>query len=106
MTDGRDRLAYLLVTATVSDRARMAAYTQALATSGLYAKYGGRYLFVGPPALPVEAWPAGQSAVLAQFPSRAAAEAFWNDDVYQRQVKPLRDGAGDFSVAIFEAIAG
>jgi uncharacterized protein (DUF1330 family) len=106
MTDGRDRSAYLLVTATVADRVRMAAYTQALAASGLYAKYGGRYLFAGPPARPAENWPEGQSAVLALFPSRAAAEAFWNDDIYQREVKPLRDGAGEFSVAIFEAVAG
>jgi uncharacterized protein (DUF1330 family) len=99
-----DRPAYLLVTAKVSDRARMGAYSKALADSGLYEKHGGRYLFVGPPGLAVEDWPAGQSAVLAVFPSRAAAESFWFSDVYQSDIKPLRDGAGDFQVAIFDGV--
>jgi uncharacterized protein (DUF1330 family) len=102
---GPERPAYLLVTAKVADRAKMAAYTEALAASGLYAKHGGRYLFVGPAANPVEDWPQGQSAVLAIFPSRAAAEAFWFSDAYQNDIKPLRDGAGEFHVAIFEGLA-
>ncbi len=101
---GSERPAYLLVTAKVSDRARMAAYTRALADSGLYARHGGRYLFVGPPASAVENWPAGQSGVLAVFPTRAAAEAFWNSAAYQDDIKPLRDGAGEFNVAIFEGV--
>jgi len=102
---GDNRPAYLLVTAKVSDRTKMAEYTRALAESGLYARHGGRYLFVGPAARPVEDWPAGQSAVLAMFPSRAAAEAFWNSDAYQNDIKPLRDGAGEFHVAIFDGLA-
>lgn len=100
------RPAYLLVTAKVSDRTKLTAYTKALADSGLYAQHGGRYLFVGPPALPLENWPGGQSVVLALFPSRAAAEAFWNSATYQDDIKPLREGAGEFSVAIFEGLAG
>ena len=99
-----ERPAYLLVTATVTDRTRMAAYSKALADSGLYAKHGGRYLFVGPPGRPVEDWPAGQSAVLAAFPSRATAEAFWFSETYQNDLKPLRDGAGNFQVAIFDGV--
>lgn len=99
-----ERPAYLLVTAKVGDRVKMSAYTKALAESGLYAKHGGRYLFVGPPGRTVEDWPEGQSAVLAVFPSRAAAEAFWFSDVYQSDIKPLRDGAGAFQVAIFDGV--
>ncbi|MDO9487244.1 MAG: DUF1330 domain-containing protein [Sphingomonadaceae bacterium] len=102
----KERPAYLLVTAKVSDRTRMAAYTKALADSGLYARHGGRYLFVGPPVDGVENWPDGQSGVLAVFPSRRAAEAFWHSAVYQDDIKPLRAGAGEFSVAIFEGLAG
>jgi uncharacterized protein (DUF1330 family) len=94
--------AYLLVTARVSDGARMAAYSKALAASGLYARHGGHYLFLGKAARPLEDWPEGTSIVCAQFPSRAAAEAFWFDAQYQDEVKPLRAGAGDFHVAIFE----
>ena len=99
-----ERPAYLLVTAKVTDRGKMAAYSKALADSGLYAKHGGRYLFVGPAANAVELWPDGQSAVLAMFPSRGAAEAFWFDEVYQSEIKPLRDGAGEFQVAIFDGM--
>lgn len=104
MTDER-RPTYLLVTARVSDRAKLAIYNKALADSGLYARHGGRYLYVGPPANALENWPDGQSSVLAVFPSREAAEAFWNSDTYQREIKPLRDGAGDFSVALFDGLA-
>ncbi len=99
----KPRPAYLLVTATVTDRAKIGAYAKALAESGLYPKHGGFYLFSGPAALPLEDW-RGESVVLAQFPSRADAEAFWNSAQYQTEIKPLRDGAGEFHVAIFEAI--
>jgi uncharacterized protein (DUF1330 family) len=95
--------AYLLVTARVGDRGAMAAYSKALAESGLYPRHGGRYLFLGPAAVPLEDW-TGESVVCAVFPSRAAAEAFWWDAQYQDEVKPLRAGAGEFHVAIFEGL--
>ncbi|MGL4541009.1 MAG: DUF1330 domain-containing protein [Polymorphobacter sp.] len=96
--------AFLLVTARVTDREKMSAYSKALAESGLYAAHGGSYEFVGQPANAVEGWPAGVSAVLARFPSRAAAEAFWFSAKYQQDIKPLRRGAGTFQVAIFDGI--
>lgn len=95
--------AYLLVTAQVSVPAAMARYAAALAASGLYARHGGSYLFIGKPATELEDWPPGASAVCATFPTRAAAEAFWADAQYQDEIKPLRAGAGTFHVAIFEA---
>ncbi len=98
------RPAYLLVTARVSDGARMAAYSRALAESGLYARHGGHYLFIGKAVQPLEDWPEGTSIVCAHFPSRAAAEAFWHDAQYQDVVKPLREGAGEFHIAIFEGL--
>ena len=96
--------AYLLVTARVTDGARMGAYAKALAESGLYARHGGYYQFIGKAAVALENWPEGTSIVCAHFPSRAAAEAFWADAQYQDEVKPLRAGAGDFHVAIFEGL--
>ncbi|MGL4543685.1 MAG: DUF1330 domain-containing protein [Polymorphobacter sp.] len=42
--------------------------------------------------------------MLARFPSRAAAEAFWFSAKYQQDIKPLRRGAGTFQVAIFDGI--
>ncbi len=101
MTDS-GKPAFLLVTAHVTDRARMGAYARALAASGLYEKHGGAYDFIGPAAVDLENWPAGMSAVCARFPSRAAAAAFWASAQYQDEVKPLREGAGVFHVAIFE----
>jgi len=98
-----ERPAFLLVIARVHDPARMGAYARALAESGLYARHGGHYEFIGRAAADLEAWDMGQSVVCARFPSRAAAEAFWHDAQYQQQVKPLRLGAADVQVAIFEA---
>lgn len=96
--------AFLLVTARVADRTKMAAYVKALAESGLYEAHGGYYEFVGAPAERLEGWPDGVTAVLARFPSRAAAEAFWFSAKYQQDIKPLRRGAGTFQVAIFEGV--
>jgi uncharacterized protein (DUF1330 family) len=104
MAEMIEKPAYLLVTARVTDGVRMAAYAKALAASGLYARHGGHYLFLGKPAVQLEDWQEGTSIVCAHFPSRAAAEAFWRDAQYQDDVKPLRAGAGEFHVAIFEGI--
>lgn len=95
--------AFLLVIARVHDPERMKAYAQALAASGLYAQHGGHYAFIGRAAEGLEDWDMGTSIVCARFPSRAAAHAFWHDARYQKDVKPLRIGAADVHVAIFEA---
>ncbi|WP_448581599.1 DUF1330 domain-containing protein [Thermaurantiacus sp.] len=96
--------AYLVVTATVTDGAKMAAYNRALLDSGLYPRHGGRYVLVGRPVADLEAWD-GRAVVVAEFPSVEAAKAFWNDPDYQEKVKPLRAGAGTFHVAIFEGVS-
>jgi uncharacterized protein (DUF1330 family) len=99
------RPAYLVVTAKVTDRPRLTAYMAAIAASGIYAANGGRRLVLGPPTLALEGWPEGEVVMIAEFPSRAAAEAFWFSDTYQKDCKPLRAGAGEFRVALFEAPA-
>jgi uncharacterized protein (DUF1330 family) len=96
---------YLVVIGTVTDPARMGAYAKALAESGLYPKHAGQYLALGQPVTDLENWPAGQSCVIAQFPDRAAAEAFWWSDRYQKEIKPLRERAGTFHVGLFPAFA-
>lgn len=98
------RPAYLLVTACVTDPAAMAAYAGALAASGLYARHGGHYLFLGKAAAPLEDWDPATSIVCAIFPSRSAAQAFWDDPQYQTAIKPLRADAGTFHVAIFDGL--
>ncbi len=99
-----DRPHYLVVTATVTDPAKMQAYNAKLAQTGLYAAHGGHYVLIGRPVAELENWD-GRAVVVARFPSRAAAEAFWNSETYQREVKPLREGAGDFHVSIFAGAA-
>lgn len=96
---------YMVVIGTITDPAKMAIYAKALAESGLYQKHGGHYHAVGKTLADFEAWPAGQSCVIAEFPSQAAAEAFWWSDQYQHEIKPLRDAAGSFQVGLFPAVA-
>ncbi len=96
--------AFLLVTARVNDPVRMGAYAKALAASGLYERHGGQYLFIGKAAVALEDWDPGTSIVCARFPGRAAAEAFWADSQYQQDIKPLRIGAAEVHVAIFEGL--
>jgi uncharacterized protein (DUF1330 family) len=93
--------AYLVVSARVTDAAKMAAYARGLAESGLYARHGGRYVLIGRPLADLENWD-GRSVVVAEFPNAEAVRAFWNDPEYQEKVKPLRAGAGEFHVALFE----
>ncbi len=95
---------YMVVTGIVSDPVRMLTYAKALADSGLYPKHGGQYLALGQAAANFENWPAGQSCVIAEFPDLASAEAFWWSDQYQNEIKPLREGAGTFTVAVFNAV--
>lgn len=97
--------AYLVVIGRVSDPAKMRAYNQALASSGLYARHGGQYLSLGRPAVELENWPDGVALVIASFPTRKAAEAFWWSDKYQNDLRPLREHAGVFQVAIFDAFS-
>jgi len=98
-----ERPAFLLVIAKVHDPARMGAYAKALAESGLYARYGGHYEFIGRAVADMEGWDMAQAVVCARFPSRAAATAFWNDAQYQTEVKPFRIGAADVMVGLFDA---
>ena len=96
--------AYLVVTAVVTDRPKLQAYGEALAASGLYPRHGGEYLFLGPATEALEDWIDGTSIVCARFPSREAAHAFWYDAQYQDEIKPIREGAGIFHVAIFDGV--
>lgn len=96
--------AYLVVIARITDRGKMAEYGAALAASGLYPAHGGEYRLIGRAAVPLEDWQ-DEAVVVAHFPDRAAAEAFWWSSDYQEKIKPLRAGAGEFRVAIFDAAA-
>ena len=40
---------------------------------------------------------------LAEFPSVANINAFWESDEYQKDCKPLREGSGIYDIGVFEA---
>jgi len=98
-----DRPAYLLVQGHVTDREGFKAYSAALPP--IYRKYGGHYLALVPAPLleVVEGPPESRSVVLAKFPSRQAARAFWDSPEYAA-AKKLREGKGTFYVTILDGL--
>jgi uncharacterized protein (DUF1330 family) len=94
--------AYLLVQATVTDRARFGGYIGALPP--VYTQYGGSYVAVAPaPTVErLESPGATQSIVISKWPSLNRVKEFWQSPEYQA-VKKLREGTGTFTVVAFEA---
>jgi len=102
---GGSRPAYLLVQGHVTDRDGFKAYSAALPP--IYRKYGGEYLALVPaPLVEVAEGPTeNRSIVLARFPSREAARAFWDSPEYA-EAKKLREGKGTFFVTILDGLPG
>lgn len=97
------RPGYLVVQGIVTDREGFQAYSAALPP--IYSKYGGHYLAMTPAALVevAEGTPENRSVVVAEFPSKAAAWAFWNSPEYAA-AKKLREGKGTFYVMVLEGL--
>lgn len=74
--------AWLVITATIHDRARfLDAYARPAAA--LVARFGGDYVIRAPGAELLEGpGPGGESVVVSRWPSREAALAFWNSPDY------------------------
>ena len=107
MTESKSdaRPAYLLVQGHVSDREGFKAYSAALPP--IYRKYRGQYIAMVPAPMVevVEGEPENRSVVIARFPSREDARAFWNSPEYAA-AKKLRAGKGTFYVAILDGLPG
>ena len=99
------RPAYLLVQGHVTDREGFKAYSAALPP--IYRKYHGKYIAMvpAPTVEVVEGEPENRSVVIARFPSREDARAFWNSPEYA-EAKKLRAGKGTFYVAILDGLPG
>ena len=96
--------AYLIITATVHDRAAFIA-GYAPAADALVERFGGRYVLRAPGAVALEgAGGHGASVVISEWPDKAAALAFWNSPDYA-DVKRLREGLADVQVLLVEAPA-
>lgn len=91
--------AWMIITARIHDReAFIAGYGPAAAK--LVAQFGGRYVIRAPGAALLEGEGMdGASVVVSEWPSRAAAEAFWNSAEYA-EVRKLRDGLADVQVML------
>ena len=93
--------AYMIVIAAIADRdAFIAGYGQAAAA--LVERFGGRYLLRAPGAELLEGgFGDGASAVISEWPDKAAARAFWNSPEYA-EAKALRAGIADCQVLLIE----
>ncbi|MGI9308315.1 MAG: DUF1330 domain-containing protein [Gammaproteobacteria bacterium] len=73
-------------------------------SAALVAEHGGEYVVRGKPAGNVEGDVLeGKVIILTKFPSLDDLKAFVEGDKYQNEIKPLREGAGEFHIAYYEA---
>jgi uncharacterized protein (DUF1330 family) len=94
----------MLVYASIDDRKQLGVYGRAIAESGLYRDNGGYYEAVTPALEVFEGNPpASRGVIIARFPCLAAAQRFWYSDVYQNEIRPLRDGIAEFEVIVLPA---
>jgi len=85
------------------DRAKSGKYGEALRSSQIVRRHGGEYKAVSPPLRTLEGeWPADRGFVVERYPCLAAFETFWYSDEYQKRIKPLREGSGEYTIALFE----
>ncbi len=69
----------------------------------LLAESGGEYLVRGPAAEIGEGeYLEGRAAIVIKFPTMEALKAYYHSDAYQKEIKPLREGAGIFDIGLFE----
>jgi len=73
-------------------------------SAALMQQHGGRYIVRG---LPVENYDGdildGKSVICAEFPSMDDLKAFIEGDEYQNNIKPLREGTGEYHIAFYES---
>lgn len=94
--------AYMIVTATVSDREAFISGYGAKA-GALVGKFGGKYLLRGPGAELLEGdFGEGAGMVISEWPDKAAARKFWDSPEYA-EIKKLREGIADCQVLLIEA---
>jgi uncharacterized protein (DUF1330 family) len=95
------KIAYLIVQAAITDRAKFGGYIAALPP--VYAKFGGQYLAVAPAATVERLHGARptESIVISYWPSLERLREFWGSPEYA-QVKALREGTGQFVVLAAE----
>lgn len=97
----------MVVAGDTLDGQRMRKYANAIAESGLYDELAGYYVNDPRPIAVFEGDVSDRYATLmVRFPSLQAAHDFWNSEVYQNTIKPLRlnPSAGDYTVTVYREI--
>jgi len=102
-----DRPVLMVVNGPTHDSARMRAYAQKIADSGIYDRLGAYYLNAPRPIGTFEGEPPKNlTTLIVRFPCLANAEAFWYSKLYQEMVRPMRlnPSAGDYVVTVYPEI--
>lgn len=75
-------------------------------SAALCRQHGGEYLIRGNPVENFDGdFLEGKSVICARFPSMDDLRAFIEGDEYQNNIKPLREGTGEYHIAFYEAPA-
>jgi len=93
--------AYIIVRITVTNPERYPDYTAE--TPALIAKHGGRFVVRGGAPTALEGPEEARRIVVIEFPSRAAAEAFYNDPAYA-QVRAIRWEAAESELILVDGV--
>lgn len=93
--------AYILSTMTIHDPATYRRYTDV--TPPIVKRHGGKFLTRGDPVTTLEGEPFGERLVLIEFPTRAHAEAFYEDPDYQVASAFRRAGARNCRLILQES---
>ena len=92
---------YIIVRLAVTDSDLFQKYPPLSSTA--MEKYGGKYLVRAPGAIALEGIDAeNNSVVISEWPSKEAAQSFWNSDEYQ-EIKKLREGIAECYVLLIES---
>ncbi len=87
----------------VTDPEAYGRYSNAIRSTNMPRRAGYKLLFGGQPVEVLEGdWPGDYATMVSVYPCREAWENFYLGDEYVNNVKPLRDGAGDFLIMGFE----
>ena len=97
-----DTRCYMIVIGDIHDRqAFLEGYAKVVPS--LVEKFGGRYILKGAGGKFLEnGWCDNPSALVSEWPSRAAAQRFWDSPEYAEAAK-LREGIGTFQVLLIDS---
>ena len=97
--------AYMLAVCKITNmKPEMKEYAEK--SAALCAKHGGKYLLRG---MPKENYDGdlldGKLVILTEFPTMDDLQTFIKGDEYQNNIKPLREGTGEYHIAFYESPA-